>query len=75
MTKTVTLTLEVHEWVDEIKLKEGIYNVVKELSDKDYKIKRLRELIYELNLDEKDLERFDEVREEVWKKRKKEYGL
>jgi hypothetical protein len=75
MTKTITLTLEVPEWVNEIKLKEGIHNVVKELSDKDYKIKRLKELIDELNFDEKDLERFEEVREEVWQERKKEYGL
>ena len=39
MTKSITLTLEVPEWVDEIKLKERVYNVVKELSDKDYQIK------------------------------------
>jgi len=75
MTKRITLTLEVPEWVDEIKLKERVYNVVKELSDKDYKIKRLKELISELDLDEEDLERFEKVREEVWKERKKEYGL
>ena len=75
MTKRITLTLEVPEWVDEIKLKERGYNVVKELSDKDYKIKRLKELISELDLDEEDLERFEKVREEVWKERKKEYGL
>ena len=48
---------------------------MKELSDKDYKIKRLKELISELNFDEEDLEKFEKVREEVWKKRKKEYGL
>ncbi|MBU7026196.1 MAG: hypothetical protein HXS48_04575 [Theionarchaea archaeon] len=47
--------------------------MVKELSDKDYKIKRLKELISELELDEEDLERFEKVREEVWKERKKEY--
>ena len=75
MTKSITLTLEVPEWVDEIKLKERVYDFVKELSDKDYKIKRLKELISELNFDEEDLEKFEKVREEVWEKRKKEYGL
>ena len=75
MTKSITLTLEVPEWVDESKLKERVYDFVKELSDKDYKINRLKELIYELNLDEEDLEKFEKVREEVWKERKKEYGL
>ncbi len=75
MTESITLTLEVPEWVDEIKLKERVYDFVKELSDKDYKIKRLKELISELNFDEEDLEEFEKVREEVWKKRKKEYGL
>jgi len=74
MTKSITLTLEVPEWIDEIKLKERVYDFVKELSDKDYKIKRLKELISELNFDEKDLEKFEKVREEVWEKRKKEYG-
>ena len=80
MTKSITLALEVPEWVDEIKLKERVYDFVKEMSDKDYKIKRLKELISkelisELNFDEEDLEKFEKVREEVWKKRKKEYGL
>jgi cell division protein FtsL len=75
MTKTITVTVDVPEWVDEVKLKKKIYGVVNELSDKDYKIKRLKKLISELNFDEKDLERFEEVREEVWKERKKEYGL
>ena len=51
--------------MDEIKLKEGVYDFVKELSDKDYKIKRLKELISELNFDEEDLEKFEKVREEV----------
>ena len=75
MTKSITLTLEVPEWVDEIKLKERVYDFVKELSDRDYKIKRLKELISELNLDEGDLEKFEKVREEVWEERRKEYGL
>lgn len=75
MTKSITITLEVPEWVDEIKLKERVYDFVKELSDKNYKIKRLNELISELNLDEKDLEKFEKVREEVWEERRKEYGL
>jgi len=75
MTKSITLTLEVPEWVDEIKLKERVYDFVKELSDKGYKIKRLKELISELNLDEEDLEKFEKVREEVWEERRKEYGL
>ena len=66
--------------MDEIKLKERVCDFVKEMSDKDYKIKRLKELISkelisELNFDEEDLEKFEKVREEVWKKRKKEYGL
>jgi len=72
---SITLTLEVPEWVDEIKLKERVYDFVKELSDKGYKIKRLKELISELNLDEEDLEKFEKVREEVWEERRKEYGL
>lgn len=75
MTKSITLTLEIPEWVDEIRLKERIYNVVKEFSERDYKIKRLKELISELNLSEEDLKRFEKVREEVWEERKKEYGL
>ncbi|KYK35704.1 MAG: hypothetical protein AYK19_22295 [Theionarchaea archaeon DG-70-1] len=75
MTKSITLTLEVPEWVDEIKLKERVYDFVKELSDKDYKIKRLKELISKLNFDEKDLEKFEKVREEIWEERRKEYGL
>lgn len=75
MTKTITVTVDVPEWVDEAKLKQKIYDVANELSDKDYKIKKLKKLISELNLDEKDLERFEEVREEVWKEKKKEYGL
>lgn len=75
MTKSITLTLEVPEWVDEIKLRERAYDFVRELSDRDCKIKRLKELISKLNLDERDLEKFEKVREEVWKERKKEYGL
>ena len=75
MTKSITLTLEVPEWVDEIKLRERVYDFVRELSDRDCKIKRLKELISKLNLDERDLEKFEKVREEVWKERKKEYGL
>jgi hypothetical protein len=73
MTKSITLTLEVPEWVDEIKLKERVYDFVKELSDRDYKIKRLKELISELNLDEEELEQFEKVREEVWEERKNEW--
>ena len=73
MTKSITLTLEVPECVDEIKLKKRVYDLVKELSDRDYKIKRLKELISELNLDEEELERFEKVREEVWEERKKEH--
>ncbi len=75
MTKSITLTLEVPEWVDEIRLKERIHSVVREFSDRDYKIKRLKELISELNLGEEDLKRFEEVKEQVWEERKKEYGL
>lgn len=75
MTKSITLKLKIPEWVDEIKLREKVHDFVKELSDKDYKVKRLKELISELNLDEKDLEKFEKVREEVWKERRKEYGL
>lgn len=55
MTKSITLKLEIPEWVDEIN--------------------RKKELISELNFDEKDLEMFEKVREEVWGKRRKEYGL
>jgi hypothetical protein len=65
MTKSITLKLEVPEWVDEIMLKRRVFDSVRELSDKDYRIKRLKELISELNLDEEDLERFENVREET----------
>lgn len=75
MTKTITLTLDVPDWVDEIKLKEGVYNFVKDFSDRYYKIKRLKEIAEELNFDEKELERFEESREEAYKEIKKEYGL
>ena len=74
MTKTITITLDVPDWVDEIKLKEGLYDFAKEFSDKYYKIKRLKEIAEELNLDEKELERFEESREEAWKEIKREYG-
>ena len=75
MTKTITLTLDVPDWVDEIKLKEGVYNYVRDFSDRYYKIKRLREIAEKLDFDEKELERFEESREEAWKEIKKEYGL
>ncbi|AEA47966.1 hypothetical protein [Archaeoglobus veneficus] len=75
MAKTITLTLEIPEWIDEIKLKEELLNLVRNLSDKYYKAKRLRELVSELDFDEKELERFEKSRDEVWKERKKEYGL
>lgn len=75
MTKTITITLDVPDWVDEIKLKEGLYDFAKDFSDRYYKIKRLKEIAKELNFDEKELERFEESREEAWKEIKKEYGL
>lgn len=75
MTKTITLILDVPDWVDEIKLKEGVYNYVRDFSDRHYKIKRLREIAEELDFDEKELERFEESREEAWKEIKKEYKL
>ena len=73
MTKTITVTLDVPDWVDEIKLKEGIYGFAKDFSERYYKIKRLKEIAEELNFDEKELERFEESREEAWKEIKKEY--
>ena len=73
MTKTITITLDVPDWVDEIKLKEGIYDFAKDFSDRYYKIKRLKEIAEELNFDEKELERFEESREEAWKEIKNEY--
>lgn len=75
MTKTITVTLDVPDWVDAIKLKEGIYDFARDFSDRYYKIKRLKEIAEELNFDEKELERFEESREEAWKEIKKEYGL
>ena len=75
MTKTITLTLDVPDWVDEIKLKEGVLNYVRDFSDRYYKIKRLREIAEELDCDEKELERFEESREKAWKEIKKEYRL
>ena len=75
MTKTITVTLDVPDWVDEIKLKEGIYDFTKDFSDRYYKIKRLKEIAEELNFDEKELERFEESREEAWKEIRKEYEL
>ncbi|MBU7047839.1 MAG: hypothetical protein HXS54_15490 [Theionarchaea archaeon] len=74
MTKTITITLDVPDWVGEIKLKEGLYDLAKEFSDRYYKIKRLKEIAEELNLDEKELEKFEESREEAWKDIKREYG-
>ena len=75
MAKTIKLTLEIPEWVDEVKLKEELLNLVRDLSNKCYKAKRLKELASELDFDEKELERFEKSRDEAWKERKKEYGL
>ena len=75
MTKTITITLDAPDWVDEVKLKEGIYDFAKDFSERYYKIKRLKEIAEELNFDEKELERFEESREEAWKEIKKECGL
>ena len=75
MTKTITVTLDVPDWVDEIKLKEGIYDFTKDFAERCYKIKRLKEIAEELNFDEKELERFEESREEAWKEIRKEYEL
>jgi len=73
MTKSITLTLEVPEWVDEIKLKEEIYNFVRDFSNKYIRAKKLKEIAEELNFDEKELERFEKSREKAWKETKKEY--
>ena len=73
MTKTITITLDVPDWVDEVKLKEGIYDFATDFSERYYKIKRLKETAEELNFDEKELERFEESREEAWKEIRKEY--
>ena len=75
MVKTITFTIEVPEWVDEIKLKEEMLNLVKDLSDKYYKVKRLRELASELDFDEREFEEFQKSREEAWKEIKREYKL
>lgn len=75
MTKSITLELEVPEWVDEIKLKEEVYSFARDFSDKYIRAKRLKEIAEELNFDEKELERFEKSREEAWKETKKEYGL
>lgn len=75
MTKNVTLTLEVPEWIDETRLKEEVYNFVRDFSDKYIRAKSLKEIAEELNFDEKELEKFEKSREEAWKETKKEYGL
>lgn len=49
--------------------------MVKNLSDKYYKAKRLKEIASELDFDEKELERFEKSRDEAWKEINKEYGL
>ena len=75
MTKTVTLTLEVPEWIDEIKLTQEVYNFVRDFADKYIRAKKLEEIAEELGFDEKELERFQESREKAWKETKKEYRL
>ena len=75
MTKSITVTLEVPELVDETKLKEEVYNLVRNFSDKYIRAKRLKEIAEELNFDEKELEKFERSREKAWKETKKEYGL
>ncbi len=75
MAKTITLTIEVPEWVDDVKLKEEMLDLVMRLSDRYYKAKRLKELASELDFDEKEIEKFEKSREETWKERKREYGL
>ncbi len=73
MTKSITMTLEVPEWVDETKLKEEVYRLVRNFSDKYIRAKRLKEIAEELNFDEKELEKFERSREKAWKETKKEY--
>jgi len=75
MIKTVTLTLEVPEWIDELKLTKEVYNFVRDFSDKYIRAKKLEEIAEELGFDEKELERFKKSREKAWKETKKEYGL
>ncbi len=75
MTKNITVTLEVPEWVDEAKLREEVYNLARNFSDKYIRAKRLKEIAEELNFDEKELEEFEKSREEAWKETKKEYGF
>ncbi|MGD2249261.1 MAG: hypothetical protein PVF58_12715 [Candidatus Methanofastidiosia archaeon] len=75
MTKTITVTVDVPDWVDEVKLKEGIFDFAKDFSDRYYKIKKLKEIAEELNFDEEELKRFEEPREKAWEEIKKEYKL
>ncbi|KYK29718.1 MAG: hypothetical protein HXS48_01425 [Theionarchaea archaeon] len=75
MTKTVTLTLEVPEWTDEIKLREEVYSFVRDFSDKYIRAKKMEEIAEELGFDEKELERFEKSREKAWKETKKEYRI
>ena len=75
MTKSITVTLEVPEWVDETKLKEEVHNLARNFSDKYIRAKRLKEIAEEINLDEKELEEFERSGEKAWKETKKEYGL
>lgn len=73
--KKVTVTLEIPEWVDEVKLREEVHNCARNFSDKYIRARRLREIAEELDLDEKELEEFEKSRKEAWKETKKEYGL
>lgn len=75
MTKSITVRLEVPDWVDEAELKEEVHNLAKDFLDMHIRAKRLKEIAEELDFDEKELENLERSREEAWKQTKKEYGL
>jgi 23S rRNA maturation mini-RNase III len=75
MTKSITVKMDVPDWVDKAELKEEVHNLARDFSDKHIRAKKLREIAEELDFDEKELENFERSREEAWKQTKKEYGL
>jgi len=65
-----TLKLKIPDWVDESMVKYHVKEMV-ELEKKRKKI--LKRIISKLNLNEKDLEEFEEFRADLWKKEWKKY--
>lgn len=75
MAKSVAGERGSPDWIDETESKEGVHDPTKHLLDKHVKAEKLKEVTDSLNLDERELKRFEKSREEAWKQKKKEYGL